>query len=179
MEARNLTITLVSAENLPHVRNFGETKVYAEVSLNGDTQTTRCSEVDMSGGTNPTWNFKTGYTMVVESGIEKPGVDVVVKLMCKRTLRDKLIGEVKIPVKSLFDKGLKSKNVMSYNVEGSLDGRLNILYSFGVKIVVPKGSTSGKIVPKGLVARGPTYTLGPMEVVSIGLLVEGAGSLFI
>lgn len=81
MEGRKLVITLVSAEGLPDVRSFGQTKVYAAVSLNEESQTTKYSDVDMAGGTNPTWDFRVEYTLV-ESSIDQPGVNVVVKLMC-------------------------------------------------------------------------------------------------
>ncbi|KAG6435963.1 hypothetical protein SASPL_100844 [Salvia splendens] len=55
---------------------------------------------------------------------------VRVRLMCKRMLGDRLVGKVKIPVKSLFDMGRMSRKILSYEVAGTPEGRLNLLYSF-------------------------------------------------
>lgn len=71
------------------------------------------------------------------------------KLMCRRSEGDK----VKIPIKTLFERGLKSENVVS-SVEGSVDGRLNILYDFGEKVLVVKDSTSRKLATLDLVVEG-------------------------
>ncbi|KAH6832832.1 hypothetical protein C2S53_006079 [Perilla frutescens var. hirtella] len=140
MECRKLEITLVSAENLPDVRNLGLMKVYAKVSLKGESRTTVKSSVDYEGETNPRWNFVVDYT-ISESTVRRPGVNLVVKLMCKRTLgRDRFVGEVKIPVKSLFDLGLKSQKIPSYTVAGTPEGRLNLLYSFSERMLVRKPS---------------------------------------
>lgn len=57
MEGRKFAITLVSAENLLNVRSVGKMKVFAAVSLNGKSETTKYSDVDLAGGTNPTWGF--------------------------------------------------------------------------------------------------------------------------
>ncbi|XP_057793066.1 protein SRC2-like [Salvia miltiorrhiza] len=134
MECRKLEITLVSAQNLPNLRNLGLMKVYAKVSLEGEANT---SLVDNEGGTNPRWNFVVNY-MVSESTVRRHGVNVVVQLWCKRTLGDRFIGDVMIPVKELFDMGLRSESVVSYDVAGTPEGTLDLMYSFSERMVVRK-----------------------------------------
>ncbi|KAG8378309.1 hypothetical protein BUALT_Bualt08G0124000 [Buddleja alternifolia] len=132
MECRKLEITLVSANDLPDIRRLGLMKVYAKVHLmkGSESKTSKKTPVDREGDINPKWNFPVKYTLR-ESTVKQPGVYVVVKLYCERTLGDKTIGEaVNIPVKSLFDKGLKAEQIISYVVAGTPNGRLNILYSF-------------------------------------------------
>ncbi|KAK6115554.1 hypothetical protein DH2020_007823 [Rehmannia glutinosa] len=133
MECRKLEITLVSANSLPDVRNLGRMKVYAKVSIKGgETKTSKKkTPVDMEGETNPTWNFPIEFT-ISESAIQHPAdIKIVIKLYCDRTFGDKGVGKVIIPLKSLFDMGLKSDRVLSYQVAGTPNGRLNISYNFG------------------------------------------------
>ncbi|KAH6782706.1 hypothetical protein C2S51_007999 [Perilla frutescens var. frutescens] len=157
MEGREFRVTLVSAQNLPDIRSHGHMKVYAEVSLNGIPETTTESDVDKQGETIPTWSFIAGYT-VSKAAVQLPGVNLVVKLLCKRTIGDKLIGEVKIPLKNLFDMAHESADqdkIRHYNVEGTPNGVLNISYSFGQKMAVvpdpaPLPSSSGQKIVQGL-----------------------------
>ncbi|PIN12993.1 hypothetical protein CDL12_14394 [Handroanthus impetiginosus] len=138
MECRKLVITVVSANNLPDVRNLFRMKVYAKVSIEGsESKTTQETPVDLQGETDPRWNVQIEYT-VSESVVQKPGVNLSIKLFCERSLGDRFIGEVNIPVKGLFDMGLKAEKIMSYDVSGTPSGRLQILYSFGEKIWVEK-----------------------------------------
>ncbi|XP_042033584.1 protein SRC2-like [Salvia splendens] len=149
MGYRKFQITLVSAENLPNVRSFGQMKVYAEVSINGDPKTSKRTTVNTDGETNPRWNFSLDYT-IEEASLKNLGLVVVVKLYCERTLGDRYIGEVKISVKGLFDSGSRSENELSYNVAGAGDGKLNILYSFGSMFEAPKSSVWKKVLEVGL-----------------------------
>ncbi|KAL2241821.1 UNVERIFIED_CONTAM: hypothetical protein Sindi_0300100 [Sesamum indicum] len=115
-------------------------KVYAKVSIRGESRTSKKTPADMEGKTNPRWNFPVEYT-ISESTVRQPGIRIAIKLYCKRTLgRDRFVGEVSIPVKSLFDMGLKANKILSYQVGGTAEGRLNILYSFGEKVLVRKPS---------------------------------------
>lgn len=151
MECRKFKITIVSAENLPEGRSSGSMNVYAEFSLNGDPKTTLRTDADTKGKSNPTWNFTADYT-IAESTIGSKGVDLIVNLYTERRLGHRSIGEVEICVKSLYDKGLMSENVLSYHVAGTPNGRLNISYSFGDKILVPKLSMKEKLVTYGVMA---------------------------
>ncbi|KAL0432187.1 UNVERIFIED_CONTAM: Ubiquitin-fold modifier 1 [Sesamum latifolium] len=126
--------------SLPDVRLLGQMKVYAKVSIRGESRTTKKTPADMEGETNPRWNFPIEYT-ISESAVRQPGIRIAIKLYCKRTLgRDRFVGEVNIPIKSLFDMGLKADKILSYQVGGTVEGRLNILYSFGEKVLVRKPS---------------------------------------
>ncbi|KAG6435962.1 hypothetical protein SASPL_100843 [Salvia splendens] len=130
---RNFQITLVSANNLENVRRFGEMKVYAKVSLNEETGTITKTNVDTVGGLNPRWNFQVGYTISDSAFTGQRGaVQVVVKLYCDRTLGDKYLGEVRIPIESLFDFWYRGVYEMSYWVTGTQHGRssLHISYRF-------------------------------------------------
>ncbi|KAL7086247.1 hypothetical protein ACP275_14G327400 [Erythranthe tilingii] len=140
MECRKLEITLVSANSLPDVRSLGQMKVYAKVSIKGESKTSKRSPVDFEGETNPRWNFRTEYT-ISESAVQQPDVKISIKLYCKRTLGNRFIGNVSIPIKSLFDKGIKADKILSYRVAGTENGVVNILYRFGnEKVLVRKPS---------------------------------------
>ncbi|XP_047975154.1 protein SRC2-like [Salvia hispanica] len=129
---RNFQINLVAANNLENVRRFGEMKVYAKVSLNEETGTTKKTNVDTVGGLNPRWNFPVGYTISESAFTGQQGaVQVVVKLYCDRTLGDKCLGEVRIPIESVFDFWVRGVYEMSYWVAGTRYGSLDISYSFG------------------------------------------------
>ncbi|KAL8482082.1 hypothetical protein ACS0TY_028287 [Phlomoides rotata] len=161
MECRKLEITLVSANNLPNIRSIGMMEVYARVSVKGEPKTTQKTPVDTRGETNPRWNFPVQFT-ISESSLRQPGVTVMVKLMCNRSLGDKLVGEVNIEVKNLFELGLKADKILSYGVVGTTKGRLNVLYSFGEKVVVkrPSGWRSAVEVGFFLVVGGALILLG-------------------
>lgn len=104
-------------------------KVYAEVSLDGAAS--KKSDVDGTRETDPTWNFEARFP--IRKSTRKTGGNLVVNLYCKRSLgREWCIGEVKINVESLFDKWLHSENDATVRVEGTLNGRLNIKYHFGI-----------------------------------------------
>ncbi|KAG8389733.1 hypothetical protein BUALT_Bualt01G0009400 [Buddleja alternifolia] len=139
MECRKFEIILVSANSLPDVRSFRQMKVFAKVSIEGESKTSKKTPVDMVGETNPRWNFPIDYT-ISNSAVQKSGMNLSIKLFCRRTFADRYVGEVNIPIKSLFDKGFKADKILSYRVDGTSNGRLNILYSFGEKFLVSNDS---------------------------------------
>ncbi|KAG6390369.1 hypothetical protein SASPL_148103 [Salvia splendens] len=124
-------------------------KVYAKVSFNGDPKTSMLTNVDTAGGSNPRWNSTFNYT-INKASLRNPGLEVVVKLYCQGNLREVYIGEVKIPVKGLFDSGRKAKKELRFNVAGAGDGRLNILYSFGKTFTDQEPSAWKKALKAGL-----------------------------
>ncbi|KAL2497238.1 soybean protein regulated by cold-2 [Abeliophyllum distichum] len=138
MECRKLDINLVSAKNLPDVRNYGRMKVYAEVSINGISKTAIKTQDDKQNECNPSWNCSIVYT-IGERAVQATNIDLVIKLFTKRTFGDRYIGEVKLALKSLFENGVSAQNV-SHAVSGTTSGILNISYSFGEKIVVERPS---------------------------------------
>ncbi|XP_047962304.1 protein SRC2 homolog [Salvia hispanica] len=105
-------------------------KVYAEVSLNGEPQTRIRTTVDMAGETNPKWDLQLNYA-INKVSLHEPGLVVVVKLYCQRTLGDKYIGQVKIPVMGLLDSRRDEAEIeASFDVDGTKNGKLNISYTF-------------------------------------------------
>ncbi|KAG6390371.1 hypothetical protein SASPL_148105 [Salvia splendens] len=119
MEFRKFEIIIVSADNLP--RSFGRMRVYAEVSISGEPNTSKQTTVDLAGQTNPRWNFSLDYTFE-EASLQKSELVVKVKLYCERTLGDKV------------------KNVLTYTVDGAGEGKVNITYCFGNTFMAPKPS---------------------------------------
>ncbi|CAI9112049.1 OLC1v1012420C1 [Oldenlandia corymbosa var. corymbosa] len=99
-----LELNVNSAEDLPDVRSwsFLEMKVFGEVSIDGEPQVTK-TPVDYVGGINPRWNMKTPFILSEES--VKGDHMLVIRLLCERSFRrPKYVGEVKLPLKQLFEK---------------------------------------------------------------------------
>ncbi|CAI9764042.1 unnamed protein product [Fraxinus pennsylvanica] len=72
MECRKFEITIISADDLPDVRNFLQMKVFAKVSIQGQSKTTKKTPADMEGEKNPVWNFSTEYT-IGEAAVQQEG----------------------------------------------------------------------------------------------------------
>ncbi|KAL3514319.1 hypothetical protein ACH5RR_027036 [Cinchona calisaya] len=136
-EYRSFQVTLVSASNLQDVRNFGEMKVYAKVSLRKNSSETKWkTPVDMRNKTNPCRNCQIQYLIPEETLHQVDNGDMLlVKLCCKRSLlKNKYVGEVNISLNQLFAEAPARENVV-YDVlrndaEGTF-GTLNLSYSFG------------------------------------------------
>ncbi|KAG6388720.1 hypothetical protein SASPL_150152 [Salvia splendens] len=88
--------------------------------------------------------------MIDKASLQNPELVVGVKLYCERTLGDRYIGEVNLSVKALFDHGPRVENVLSFSVDGTEGGKLNILYSFGNIFMAPKLSLGKKVLDVGL-----------------------------
>ncbi|KAL2513204.1 soybean protein regulated by cold-2 [Abeliophyllum distichum] len=99
---RKFYLTLISAENLPKVRKFFKSKVYAKVSFGGDKKTEQRIKADKHGELNPVWNYTMKYT-IEESSIIHYGLQLVIKLYCQSKLGDRYIGEIHTSIKDLFD----------------------------------------------------------------------------
>ncbi|CAI9786645.1 unnamed protein product [Fraxinus pennsylvanica] len=100
---RKFNLILISAANLPNVHTYSKPKMYAKVSFCGDKKTEQRTQVDKDGLLNPAWNYTMNYK-IAESGITHSGLQLVIKLYCKRrTLRDRYAGEIHKSVKELFD----------------------------------------------------------------------------
>lgn len=139
MGSRRFEITVVSAGDLPDVRLIGRMKVYAVIALNGAM--VGCTHTDEEGKTNPRWNSTFGFP-INEADLRRPGLNIAVELYCERTLGDRYVGRTVIPVKSLFDRGLRSQCVLSFPIEGTCCGRLNIRYWFEEKYPPSKRNES-------------------------------------
>ncbi|KAM7279201.1 hypothetical protein ACFE04_006335 [Oxalis oulophora] len=139
MEYRPLDITLISAKDLKDVNKFTTMDVYAVVSINGDPRTQQKTPVDKDCGIQPKWNYNMKFT-IDESAAQLNALTIVVKLISDRTMGDKEIGEVHLPVKELLDQSSKADGKDPHNVtyevrlrNGKAKGSLNLAYKFGDK----------------------------------------------
>ncbi|PON88305.1 C2 domain containing protein [Trema orientale] len=139
MELRSLEINVISARDLKDVNLMTKMDVYAVVSISGEShnhQKTK-TNVDRASGRNPTWNFPAKFT-VDESAAKQNRLTLVFTLFCDRTLGDKEIGQVNVPVKELLDSSSSSSmQFVSYQVRkpsGKPKGELHFSYKFGEKL---------------------------------------------
>jgi hypothetical protein len=140
MEHRTLEINVISAKDLKDVNLFSKMDVYVAVSLTGDSQNKQKAKtkVDRDGSTSPSWNFPMKFT-IGESAAKQNQLTLVFTLRCDRTLGDKDVGEVHVPVKELLDSAGdgNSMQFVSYQVRkpsGNPQGVLNISYKFSEKV---------------------------------------------
>lgn len=145
MELRPLDIKVVSAENIKNVNTFSKMDVYAEVfiSSNSTHAPKQKTFVDKNCGTNPKWNHSMKFTLH-ESSLNKPGLYLTVRLKSERTLGDKEIGEVSVPVHDLFSQSTSNgtaERFVEYPViteRGKPKGTLKFSYRFGEKFTAPE-----------------------------------------
>ncbi|GKV31515.1 hypothetical protein SLEP1_g40197 [Rubroshorea leprosula] len=153
MAYRTLDINLISASDLKNVNLVSKMDVYAVVSLAGDSSNHKQkvkTTVDRVGGSNPSWNFPIKFT-VDETLAQQNRLLLVVNLKCERTLGDKEVGEVNVPVKELLDSTGNggSMKFISYQVmkpSGKPKGMLNFSYKFGEKSVEATAPSAPPVV---------------------------------
>uniref|UniRef100_A0A5B7A254 Putative cytokinesis protein sepA-like n=1 Tax=Davidia involucrata TaxID=16924 RepID=A0A5B7A254_DAVIN len=137
MEYRSLEINIISAKDLKNVNFINKMDVYVVVSISGDQRTKQKTPVNRDGDSNPTWNFPMKFT-VDESAAQQNRLTLMFKLRCERSLGDKDIGEVHVPIKELLDNvGDGKMQFLSYQVRkpsGKPKGQLNLSYKFGEKV---------------------------------------------
>ncbi|KAK6939833.1 C2 domain [Dillenia turbinata] len=121
-------------------------KVYAKISIAGNSKTEKRTPVDYNGGMNPTWNFPLSY-WIPDWAIQNDDVSarVQIDLYCERTLGDRFIGGVSIPLKKLFlDEKIKGMSCSTYWVmrDASEMGKVSFSHHFGdvEKLVFPQQS---------------------------------------
>lgn len=152
MEYRTLEINVVSAKDLNDVNIITKMDVYAVVSIYGDHRSKQKTPVDREGGKNPTWNFPMKFNVDV-SAADQNRLTLLIQLRCERTLGDKVIGEVLVPVKELLDTGTtassgNSLQFVSYQVRkpsGKPKGVLNLSYRFQEKFTNAPAKTDGQV----------------------------------
>ncbi|KAL3505747.1 hypothetical protein ACH5RR_031129 [Cinchona calisaya] len=147
MEYRTLEINNLSGRDLNNVNLITKMDVYIVVSISGagdKNKQKKKTPVDSDGDTNPSWNCPMNFT-VDETAANQNRLTLVFKLRCDRTLGDKDIGEVHVPIKELLESSggaaaeWKQKFV-SYQVRkpsGKPKGQLNFSYKFVEKISGP------------------------------------------
>ena len=131
MEYRTLELNVVSAKDLKDVNLFSKMDVYVVVSLSGDShhhkQKTK-TNVAKDSGTSPSWNFPMKFT-IEEYAAQQNRLTLEFKLRCDRSLGDKDIGVVYVPIQELLNStGDKSMKFVSYQVRkpsGKPQGELN------------------------------------------------------
>ncbi|KAJ8529518.1 hypothetical protein K7X08_036353 [Anisodus acutangulus] len=140
MELRPLDIKVISAKNIKNVNTFSKMDVYAQVSISTIKQKTF---VDNNSGTNPKWNHSMKFTLD-ESSLTKPGLYLIIRLKSERTLGDKDIGEVSVPINDMFSQSTSNgtaERFVEYPViteSGKPKGTLNFSYKFGEKYTAPE-----------------------------------------
>ncbi|CAB4262731.1 unnamed protein product [Prunus armeniaca] len=154
MEQRTLELELISAKDLKDVNFVSKMDVYAVVSLQGDDshgkQKTK-TKVAKDCGTHPTWNFPMKFTL---DELLLNRLSLEFKLVCDRSLGDKDIGQVVVPVKELFDSVAaaaadpNSMKFVAYQVRkpsGKPKGELHFSYKFGDKVAAPVMAAPPKV----------------------------------
>lgn len=154
---RKFNLTLISAANLPKVRKYFKPKVYAKVSFCGDKKTEQRTRADKHAQLNPAGNYTMNYK-IDESGITHSGLQLVIKLYCKRTFGDRYVGEIHTSIKKLFDSAYDSANKRGRSASLSLPimkgsaktgGVLRFSYKFGERIKKKKPGFLKRILLPG------------------------------
>ncbi|KAB1214014.1 hypothetical protein CJ030_MR5G017277 [Morella rubra] len=140
MEYRTLEVTVLSAKDLQDVNLFSKMDVYVVVSLSGNSQhkLQAKTNVDREGGKNPSWNFPMKFT-INEFTVRQNRLTLEFKLRCDRSLGDKDIGNVCVPVQELLDStgDGKSMQFVRYQVtkpSGKPKGELYFSYKFSENV---------------------------------------------
>ncbi|KAM1086686.1 hypothetical protein EV1_012352 [Malus domestica] len=150
MEQRILELELISAKDIKDVNLLSKMDVYAVVSLQGDNVSRACKQktktkVSQGCGTHPTWNFHMKFVLD-EYLIQQNRISLVFKLVCQRSLGDKDIGQVVVPVKELLDSvkaDAASMKFVAYQVRkpsGKPKGELEFSYKFGDKVAASEAT---------------------------------------
>lgn len=145
MEFRPLEIKILSAKDLKSVNHFTKMDVYVVGSISGDRRTAQRTNVDKDGGTSPKWNYPMKFTLD-ESLLQQNRLTLDLQLRSDRTLGDKEIGSVHVPIKELIDNaaGNKSDRSVTYKVvkpSGKPKGTLDFSYKFGEPFAAPAMKT--------------------------------------
>ncbi|XP_065853038.1 protein SRC2 homolog [Euphorbia lathyris] len=159
MECRTLEITLISAKDLKDVNRFSTMDVYAELSIHGDAYNSKQkqkSPVNKDGGTDPKWNHTFKFT-IHESSAQDNRLTLQIKLISDRSLGDKEIGEIHVPIKELLD-NKAGDGIVSYSVRlpnGKNKGTVNFSFKFGEKFEAPMKQEKAKHVDHPVMAYPP------------------------
>ncbi|RVW55612.1 Protein SRC2 [Vitis vinifera] len=156
MEYRTLEINVISAKDLKDVNLISKMDVYVVVSINGDSRSKQKTPVDRDGGTNPTWNFPMKFT-VDESAAQQNRLTLSFKLRCERTLGDKDIGEVNVPIKELLDPAGESKPIQFVSYQSATKAQEPVMAYPPAASVVPKADEPVTAYPAGVAASSSAY----------------------
>ncbi|XP_021847161.1 protein SRC2-like [Spinacia oleracea] len=145
MEHRPIEVKLLCAKDLKDVNVFSKMDVYIIGSVSGDPRSIQRTTVDKDGGTNPKWNHEMNFTFD-ESAARMNRLGLVFQIMSHRTLGDKEIGRVYVPLKELLDnfgvgdgssgEVINHEKDVVYQVQtlnGKFKGKLEFSFKFGEK----------------------------------------------
>ncbi|KAM7463065.1 hypothetical protein LguiA_031186 [Lonicera macranthoides] len=141
MGYRTLEINLISAKGLKQVNLFTKMDMYAVVSISdGGTKVDKQkTPVDSEGDSNPTWNIPMKFS-IDEAAAQQDRLTLIIMLRCERSLGDKDVGEVIVPIKDLLNGAQvgKTTQFVQYQVRkpsGRPKGELSFSYKFDEKVV--------------------------------------------
>ncbi|CAK9152802.1 unnamed protein product [Ilex paraguariensis] len=130
MDYVKFELNLQSASNLQNIRRlFGRMKVYATVTVKAHCTKT---PVDMTGGTNPVWEFQAKFLIPKSSLRPQDDTMLTIRLYYKRSRGgDGYIGEVRVPLKELFQRSNQGRDeVFETRVVADPMQQLNFSYKF-------------------------------------------------
>ncbi|XP_061338029.1 protein SRC2 [Gastrolobium bilobum] len=139
MDYRRFNIYLKEAGGLNCSKLFFKRSVYAVVSIIGSSSSPSKQQtcVGKYNGTNPTWGLRSSLRFYLEdSELQQDHLVLMIQLMCKRILgSDKVIGEVYVPLKELYDNSGSTNHgfhqVVKPSGSGKDHGFLYFNYDFG------------------------------------------------
>lgn len=145
MECRTLDINIKRANGLKNVNLFSTMDVYAVVSISGDPRgkSKQKTPVAKDAGSDPHWNYPMKFT-INEVAAQSNRLNLKIKFVSDRSLGDKKIGKVIIPIKQLLDESAKgdegnSERTVTFGVRtmsGKEKGTVEFSYKFGEKYTV-------------------------------------------
>ncbi|GMP87747.1 hypothetical protein CsSME_00039993 [Camellia sinensis var. sinensis] len=137
---RPFVITNLSATELVDIRLFGRMKVYAVVSISGGPPTGYNTEftthVDMEGNNNPKWNTVMDFRLH-DPSLRNNLLYLNFNFHCRRTLGDKFIGQVSVPINPLLamiSGNRTASQAVRYPVttlSGEMHGFVDFCFGFG------------------------------------------------
>ncbi|GMH08321.1 hypothetical protein Nepgr_010161 [Nepenthes gracilis] len=178
MEYRALELNVLSASNLKNVNLFSKMELYVVVYVDGGSAAKHKTPVDRDGDKVATWNYPINLT-INELAAQQNRLTLVFHIHCRRALGDKLVGEVRVPVRDLLatSTGDGKPQSVSYQVRtpsGKPKGVLNFSYKFGDKVTqrdvpvtaypLPRPTTTTTVRPAyGFAEQFPTPPPPPVE----------------
>ncbi|CAL5397901.1 unnamed protein product [Camellia sinensis] len=133
--SRSLEVTIISGENLRVDRTRPVKKNPFVVVRTDSSPISQSTNLDIDGGSYPTWN----QTLLVDMPVHARFLNVDVQ--CRSNFGDKIVGTVRIPA-SDFAGGYLPENYLhflSYRLRDS-GGERNGIVNLSVRVKVPAGS---------------------------------------
>ncbi|XP_074311587.1 uncharacterized protein LOC141647343 [Silene latifolia] len=145
MEYRPIEVKLIRGKDLKKVNVISTMDVYVIGSVSADPRSMQRTAVNKDGGVNPKWNHVMRFN-VDESAARLNRLGLVFQIMSDRTLGDKEVGRVYVPLKELYEavgviddqafEVSKEEKYVVYQVQtskGRFKGQLEFSFKFGEK----------------------------------------------